>query len=289
MGKVKKEVPIDQVIATAPIYNEVPKPYDYIGAKMAGLNETDVMLLKGAPVFPEIDDVETNYQRQLKNGTLKEGMTREQFGKLHALYSAEMNLVESNKQELRDRIGRTRPYLPLHTRKLPGDPEFNISDPTTYKHSNPEFRLMNDGRKVRIATHEEALDMKNVFRASNGNLRPLDLYKDINSAGIKTRFDFETGKDMMLVEQPDMEFGSIWAEMPVESYVTNEAIRSMAGPQSMRQGAIDAFGDSFVNTFVDMGRGSWGSVIENLGNGLNMVNDSWGQGLMEAGNRNQPG
>ena len=65
MGKVKKEVPIDQVIATAPIYNEVPKPYDYIGAKMAGLNETDVMLLKGAPVFPEIDDVETNYQRQL--------------------------------------------------------------------------------------------------------------------------------------------------------------------------------------------------------------------------------
>ena len=287
MGKVKKEVSIDQVIATAPIYNEVPKPYDYIGAKMAGLNETDVMLLKGAPVFPEIDDVETNYQRQLKNGTLKEGMTREQFGKLHALYSAEMNLVESNKQELRDRIGRTRPYLPLHTRKLPGDPEFNISDPTTYKHSNPEFRLMNDGRKVRIATHEEALDMKNVFRASNGNLRPLDLYKDINSAGIKTRFDFETGKDMMLVEQPDMEFGSIWAEMPVESYVTNEAIRSMAGPQSMRQGAIDAFGDSFVNTFVDMGRGSWGSVIENLGNGLNMVNDSWGQGLMEAGNRNQ--
>jgi len=147
-------------------------------------------------------------------------------------------------------------------------------------YSDPKFQ---NGKRLR--TDSQVLDNNGFYISADNIKKPIAEYQMLNSLGNYSRQD-EKGKNYMLIEDQDENGMPAWREVPTDASVKGSLIRSLNGPQKMKQGNLSTFYDATVNTMVDMVAGSAGSIAEVVGSLFgedNMLQD-WGNRTMNSVN-----
>jgi len=227
---------------------------DYLGLVLNGMSKEDAMLAtnKNVKVAWE-NDPKKSYEKHLKKGNIPSDTTFEQFLPIHEK-GQKAFLAEKKIDFDRDAYHAwQRPLINLS----------GINDPNSFRskplrelreHTPSDARFVKDsrGQAVQVRTDQEIYDKYGVYVDASGKIKSLDVYTTRAQGGIPTRRD-ENGKKWMLVEDfvPEMN-RLMWKEVGVDEQIKGSMIRSMHGPQAMRQGWMDAFGDEFINAFVDM-------------------------------------